>query len=467
MADPKDKPVTVVTQNVIDQNFIIVSVRTDFVFPKTGGGVEFHWSLVADTNWNSPANGETIVGATVELLPKGGSGSALDSAVTNRDGEAMLETSQRPDGEYVIRITPLNSKDPLAGPDLADPEPAATPLPERMYHKLDVTVQLSQGDIASASIAKDVHYADFANRKYPTWPAAAMPTGILPIDLRPTWMRSHHVVLGRTDVQTKMIVVHHTGGKIITGTLNEFVAAGNNANYAIDLTGHCIKFVRDLNKAQHAPGKWKGDNPNDFGIGIEIVNASGAYLDVQYTVLIGLLNSLIGAYPIDEKRIVGHSDVAVLTADLAAKRTPPVSPDYDLLDGDRDQDPGQDFEWERLEQAGLGMIPPADTSVGDAYENLFGSIPDLILRYGDNDTEHRYGGVIRKGIKGTPMKDLQQDLQDIGYSIHRPSGTYDNYLIFAIHRFQSHFFSGSRKKKTTGKIDAETAGWIKAMSNLT
>jgi N-acetylmuramoyl-L-alanine amidase len=220
-----------------------------------------------------------------------------------------------------------------------------------------------------------------------------------------------------------------------------------------------IKFVRDHNIAAHAGGKWKGRDPNPVSIGIEIVHKEGPdeYTRQQYPALMDLLDSLIAAYPIDRTQITGHSDVGTRIPVVAASLGKPV--DLDLLDGDRDNDPGQVFWWERLEQRGLGMIPQ-NVVLGDAYGKLFNG-PDLIvLKAGDNDAGHKFGGNVLPGTPGTPIRELQQDLTDIGYSLH-VNGVFDQYTLLAVKAFQRHFFSGSRKRDADGIVDNLDAQMIK------
>lgn len=457
---PDPAPVSVDTPNVLDLQFIVVTVRTDFRFEKFDGSVTFHWitgGAGAGGTAASPGNGETIAGATVELLERN-SGTVRDSATTDRNGQAALETSQLPDGTYIIKITPKNSRNELAGPGIAETDPA--PLPDRMYHPLEVTVKLSHGSIETAVLDPDIAYAGLGNRIQPKWPPDTMPTDHLPIDLKPIWMRKPLAAPVRANEKIQMAVVHNTGGKIVTGTINKFISpVVDGAHYVIDLNGHIIKFVKDHEIAAHAGGKWKGRDPNPVSIGIEIVHddSRDEYTRQQYAALMDLLDRLIAAYPIDRTQITSHSDVGTRISVVAASLGKPI--DLDLLEGDRDSDPGQEFQWERLEEHGLGMIPQ-NVVLGDAYGGLFNGAEDVVLVSGDNDVKHRFGGKKRTDTPGTPIKDLQQDISDIGYSLH-VNGVYDQYTEFGVRAFQRHFFSGSRLQTADGRVDRATAQMIK------
>lgn len=448
---PDPAPISVDTPNVLDLQFIEVTVRTDFRFKKSDGAIVFHWG------------GEVISKATVEL--RGANGGALfDTAVTDASGQAILETSQLPNGDYTIRITPKNSRNALAGPAIAETDPS--PLPDRMYHPLDVTVRLLGGMIDLATVDATVRYAGLGNRIQPKWPPDTLPTAHLPVDLKPIWMRAARAATAQTRAtsQIQMVVVHNTGADslaeaIIGPDINTFLDGETEIHYLMDLNGHVIKFMKDHTKVNHAGGKWKGTSPNEVSIGIEIVHKEAGvheYTDEQYSSLVEFLDRLIGTYPFDRTQITGHSDVG--THILAAAGSPALV-DLDLLDGHRDQDPGQVFRWENLEQHNWGMIPQ-DVPLGDAYGNLFNLAEPIVLQLNDSDVDHRFGAKKRPHISGTPVTDLQNDLAQIGYSLH-VNGRYDKYTKLAVAAFQRHFFSGSRRRTADGRVDKETAQMIK------
>jgi N-acetyl-anhydromuramyl-L-alanine amidase AmpD len=79
------------------------------------------------------------------------------------------------------------------------------------------------------------------------------------------------------------------------------------------------------------------------------------------------------------------------------------------------------------------------------------------------------GGVNRPSLTGTPVRELQEDLEHIGYSVRPASGTmgtFDLHTERAVDRFQRHFFAGTRKifrAGRIGRVDALTANWIKTV----
>jgi N-acetyl-anhydromuramyl-L-alanine amidase AmpD len=103
---------------------------------------------------------------------------------------------------------------------------------------------------------------------------------------------------------------------------------------------------------------------------------------------------------------------------------------------------------------------PQDVPQADAYGGLFNLAEAVVLTMNDNDAGHVFGGKARPGTPGTPIRDLQTDLDKIGYSLH-VNGKYDKYTHYAVAAFQRHFFSGDRRQESTGNVDEQTAQLIK------
>jgi N-acetyl-anhydromuramyl-L-alanine amidase AmpD len=204
---------------------------------------------------------------------------------------------------------------------------------------------------------------------------------------------------------------------------------------------------------------------NSFSVGIEVVRPAAGFQGVQYDALIGLLRRLRAAYPtIAAHRIVGHSDIATSQANLFT------------LDDRRAGDPGLDFDWPRLEAAGLGMRASLAEWTRVMVNLLFRGEPYFPLREGDHDrtpgSSPRYGGVARPTVPAPVelVRELQEDLEHIGYTIRQPAGALGRYTLAtrkAVDRFQRHFFSGSRSSigsgVTLGVADANTRAWIRAV----
>ena len=138
------------------------------------------------------------------------------------------------------------------------------------------------------------------------------------------------------------IIIHYTGMKTAQEALNRLcdAQAEVSAHYTIDEDGAVYNHVDPEKRAWHAGVSAWGElkNFNDFSIGIELVNPGHehgyrAFPDVQIDALVMLMKDLYSQYPIDQKLVLGHSNIAP----------------------DRKQDPGELFPWDRLVNEDLAI----------------------------------------------------------------------------------------------------------------
>jgi N-acetyl-anhydromuramyl-L-alanine amidase AmpD len=203
-----------------------------------------------------------------------------------------------------------------------------------------------------------------------------------------------------------------------------------------------VKMVHEDDQANHAgESHWDlNDSINKNSIGIEIVhennNAAKLYTDAQYNALLdrpgqtGLLNRIREEHtniPVEE--IVGHSDIATISPPLVTARRL----------GRKATDPGVNFDWNRVGAAGLGPNVKRSPNVRTMYGGLFDTVPNAHLQVGDNDTEHRYGNVVRASFSGI-IAEIHEDLGAIGY-FAPTGGNYSNVTAFTVMMFQDHVFS--------------------------
>lgn len=391
---------------------------------------------------------DNVAGATVTVSSTAAGGSSA-SGTTNANGVATLNLAGLSVGPFTLQVTPVHTTADPVGPDIA----RTLPVLARIYRSLAANVTLSKGRIATASVVA-------SQARNGTVAVGSNPN--VTVDLQPVWIASPNR-RSRKTTTLDLIVVHHTAGPLIGPTINWFLnASGPSAHYVIDTDGQVVKMVRDEESAYHAGVSfWSGVNGvNDNSIGIEIVNRSGAYPATQYTALLDLLNRLLTAHAtIDRRRIVGHSDIAHNGKDKDGNLSAPL-----FVLGRKGNDPGLEFEWTRLEDRNLGMIPFAGPLAGTIYGGFFTAVPTGSLREGDNDKKHRFGGsTSASGVTGTPVQELQEDLQAIGYSVGTPDGDFGKKTKAAVRMFQVHFFSGTRKRGTepNGNVDYTTADMIK------
>jgi AmpD protein len=106
-----------------------------------------------------------------------------------------------------------------------------------------------------------------------------------------------------------------------------------SAHLLIDRQGRVNQFVPFHRRAWHAGrSSWQGREAcNDFSIGIELEGTDDLpYTEWQYPSLIGVIRSLLSAYPtLSPDHLVGHSDIAP----------------------GRKTDPGLSFDWARLRRS--------------------------------------------------------------------------------------------------------------------
>lgn len=196
------------------------------------------------------------------------------------------------------------------------------------------------------------------------------------------------------DTLINMIIIHYT--EISEGQTIEHFANKESkvsTHFMINKKGKIFSFVDPLMRAWHAGDSyWLGhDKLNDNSIGIELVNnGKEKYTNEQYTSLVTLINNLKLNYKIENKYIVGHSDVAPL----------------------RKLDPGYLFDWKILHNHNIGL-------------------------YYSNKAENN-NIILKKGERNNLVLDLQKSLSLLGYKIKK-DGDFGVFTAKVIYAFKSHF----------------------------
>jgi N-acetylmuramoyl-L-alanine amidase len=141
-----------------------------------------------------------------------------------------------------------------------------------------------------------------------------------------------------------MLVLHYTGMQSAAEALARLTDPESkvSAHYLVEEDGTIVRLVDEEMRAWHAGVScWRGStNINARSIGIELVNPGHefgyrAYPREQMTSLIDLTLGILSRWPIPQRNVVGHSDVAPR----------------------RKMDPGELFDWRRLAGAGIGLWP--------------------------------------------------------------------------------------------------------------
>lgn len=225
-------------------------------------------------------------------------------------------------------------------------------------------------------------------------------------DSRALYIVLHYTVLD----WEKSLKVLTTGGQV---SAHYLVRDNPVASYAL---------VDENRRAWHAGASfWAGNtNLNSASIGIEIVNAG--YLDgpggrvyapfpqAQVDEVIALVRDIQKRHNVRPERIIGHADIAP----------------------GRKQDPGPNFPWKQLADAGL--IPWPDG-------------PAVLVKTLEHEVAPR------------DVAWLQERLARIGYNVSR-SGQMDVLTREVVSTFQMKY----RPRDISGTVDAETAALIEVAS---
>ena len=213
--------------------------------------------------------------------------------------------------------------------------------------------------------------------------------------------------------QIKFIIFHYTGMKKELEAIKRLtdIKSKVSCHYLIKNNGEIVVMVPDLYEAWHAGvSSWKNfKSLNKHSIGIEISNPGHDYnykkfSKKQIQSLKRLSQFLIKKYRINQKNILGHSDIAPT----------------------RKKDPGEKFPWKYFAKLGIGN---------------WHSVSEQILN------KNR-----RRKISLLDKKKFFNNLSKIGYSVKIPPKLKkDKVLNFITCAFQRRF----RQELINGKIDHE------------
>lgn len=432
-------------------------------------------------------SGPLKVGGVTAKLAQGGGGPMY---TLTTDSKGRCAAPLLADGEWTIELEPAPGErsagcataNPAGGHWLEAGSTAPKPTPankfyEAEYQPLKIRLEVAGGAVASASVTSPVP-------KDRPIPAVVFWTGLgegkdrqlLHVDWRPDFLRRIEPKLRPMQRKRKaaidLIMVHQTAGTNIGAALNTFLPPKNDsgAHFLNDLDGHLVRLADDDCFTQHGGGYNKVREPhfdgaqvNDRAIGIENVHADDTghldpaknpFTDAQYTTLIGLIKDLRAAYSVPLRNVIGHQDA-----------TPKA------------RCPGPHFEWPRLEDAGVALVP--STLDDSELESMFGGFfagkdgRGRTLVFGDEEQGTaadfrvvRKGKLLAEHLRQRPIECIHRALYAIGYDpfqaitqggkkIRHTNGAFGVSLAFCLSQFVRHFASGSRIKSDQPKAYLE------------
>jgi N-acetylmuramoyl-L-alanine amidase len=155
------------------------------------------------------------------------------------------------------------------------------------------------------------------------------------------WVDSPNFNERPDDVVIDTIVLHHTAGPTLAGTVKWFTMPESkvSAHFTVGKDGSIVQMVSCLNRGWHAgvSTDYKGrTNVNDFSIGIEIVNVGDGkdpYPEAQIKAVELLCEVLVDFYPI--RQITSHEFIG----EPEGRKNDPI-----------------DFPWSRFEKIGVPLV---------------------------------------------------------------------------------------------------------------
>lgn len=218
-----------------------------------------------------------------------------------------------------------------------------------------------------------------------------------------------------------VLVLHYTGMKTGDEALARLCdpEARVSSHYMVEEDGRIFRLVAEERRAWHAGVSfWRGRrNLNGDSIGIEIVNPGHEFgyrpfPAAQIAAVTALVGDIRTRWSIEDRDIVGHSDVAPTRKD----------------------DPGELFPWKELAQAGHGLWAEALPAPGNP---------------------------IGEGEEGAAVFALQAGFTRLGYDLP-PTGQFDPATTAVVRAFQRHW----RPEKVDGMADGETRARLIALLRL-
>ena len=223
----------------------------------------------------------------------------------------------------------------------------------------------------------------------------------------------------RADARVSLLILHYTG-MLSAEKARDWLCNPRShvsSHYLVDDEGRITQMVGEEMRAWHAGvSVWRGDTDvNSNSIGIEIHNPGhhlgyANFPEPQMRSVIALCRDILSRHDIAPRDVLAHSDVAP----------------------QRKIDPGEKFDWRRLNGEGIGhWVEPAPLADGD------------LRQFGDH---------------GENIANLQRLLAEYGYGVEI-NGVFDKRTKAVISAFQRHF----RPACVDGMADVSTVETLRRL----
>jgi len=224
--------------------------------------------------------------------------------------------------------------------------------------------------------------------------------------------------------QIDFLILHHLQANSIAETIEALEYHQVSAHFLIDKNGKIAQLVDENDIAFHAGVScWNGfEGLNINSIGIEFINSdpfSNNFSHQQMLAGVDLASYIVNKYQIQNRYILGHSDIA-----------------YDSASGllDRKLDPSHLFDWEFLAKNNIGLYPKLFFSSSEEA---------LIFEFGDENSQ---------------IEKIKKNLQKFGYKVANINNIFDEEMKMLARVFNRHF---------NNKIDLQSQDlWLKSSNSI-
>lgn len=205
--------------------------------------------------------------------------------------------------------------------------------------------------------------------------------------------------------EVNFLILHHLQANSIKETIEALEYHEVSAHFLVDKKGKIVQLVDENDIAFHAGVScWNGfEGLNTNSIGIEFINSdpfSNNFSQPQMYAGVDLASYLINKYKIQNRYVLGHSDIA-----------------YNSATGflDRKQDPSHLFDWEFLAKNNIGLYPKLFLNSSDET---------LLFELGDQNSQ---------------IEKIKRNLQEFGYKVMNINNIFDEEMQMLARVFNRHF----------------------------